>query len=214
LPPQKVPDLVDEEGWFSSHLTWAGINYFFRPKVRRQLDAEIRAQFLAFQKTGLSLDHVNCHNHMHLHPTIGGLILKVGWEHGLRAVRYPYEPVLPSWRASRRGLGRKLMSRLFLSPWLALLKKRLSRAQVRSNHFIFGLSDSGNMNLDLVLSFLRYLPSGVTEIYFHPASRPCPEVDRTMMNYRCQEEFAALTSPTLRQAVLASDIQCIGFSDL
>jgi hypothetical protein len=106
------------------------------------------------------------------------------------------------------------MSRLFLSPWLALLKKRLSRAQVRSNHFIFGLSDSGNMNLELVLSFLRYLPSGVTEIYFHPASRPCPEVERAMMNYRYQEEFAALTSPTLRQALLASDIQCIGFSDL
>jgi hopanoid biosynthesis associated protein HpnK len=214
LSPQEVPDLVDERGRFSSHLVRTGINYFFRPKVRRQLEAEIRAQFLAFQRTGLSLDHVNGHNHMHLHPTVMGLILKVGRDHGLRAVRYPYEPVLPSWRASRRGLGRKLMSWIFLSPWLALLKKRLRRAQVRSNHFIFGLNDSGNMNLELVLSFLRYLPPGVTEIYFHPASCPCSEVDRTMMNYRYQDEFAVLTSPALRQVLAASDIQSIAFSDL
>ena len=70
------------------------------------------------------------------------------------------------------------------------------------------------MELELVLRFLKYLPPGVSEIYFHPASRPCPELDQTMRNYRCQEEFAGLTSPALRQALLASDIQCIGFSDL
>jgi hopanoid biosynthesis associated protein HpnK len=214
LPPQAIPDLVDSAGGFSSHLFRAGINFFFRPGVRRQLEQEIRAQFQAFRNTGLSLDHVNCHNHMHLHPTIGGLILKVGRDYGVRAVRYPYEPFLPSWRASRKALGRKLMSRLFLWPWLALLKNQLKRAQVRSNHFVFGMNDSGKMKLDLVLRFLQYLPPGVTEIYFHPATRCCPELDRTLRNDACREEFAALTSSALKEALLASNIQCIRFSDL
>jgi len=213
-PPHLLPGLVDAKGEFSSHLFRAGINFFFSPGIRRQLEREIRTQFQAFQNTGLSLDHVNCHNHMHLHPTIGGLILKVGKEYGLKAVRYPYEPVLPSWRASRKALGRKLLSWLFLLPWLALLKNQIRQAQVRSNHFVFGMNDSGKMNLDLVLRFLKHLPPGVTEIYFHPASRRCPELNRTLKNYRYQEEFAALTSPTLREALLASPIQCIGFSDL
>jgi hopanoid biosynthesis associated protein HpnK len=214
LPPHLVPGLVDDRGQLSSHLFQAGINFFFSPGIRRQLEQEIQAQFQAFQNTGLSLDHVNCHNHMHLHPTIGRLILKVGREYGLRAMRFPYEPILPSWRASRKALGRKLVSWIFLWPWLALLKNQLRRARVRSNHFIFGMNDSGNMSLELVLRFLKHLPPGVSEIYFHPASRRCPEMDRTLGNYRCQEEFAALTSPVLRQALLASGIQCISFSDL
>ena len=104
-PPHTVPDLVDPRGEFSSHLFRAGIKFFFRPRVRRQLEREIRAQFQAFRDMGLALDHVNCHNHMHLHPTIGRIILEVGREYGLRAMRYPYEPVLPSWRASRKALG-------------------------------------------------------------------------------------------------------------
>ncbi len=78
LPPQAVPDLVNRQGKFSSHLVRAGINFFLWPEVRRQLEAEIRAQFQAFQKTGLPLDHVNGHHHMHLHPTVLGLLLKVG----------------------------------------------------------------------------------------------------------------------------------------
>lgn len=213
-PPQAIPDLVDLGGRFSPHLFKAGIKFFFRPRVRQQLEKEIRAQFQAFGSTGLPLDHVNCHNHMHLHPTIGGLVLKVGREFGLRAVRYPYEPVFPSWRASQKGFGRKWMSWLFLWPWLALLRRQLRHARVRSNQFIFGMNDSGDMNLDLVIGFLRNLPPGITEIYFHPASRHDPELDRAAANYRYQEEFATLTSPALRQALQTSGIQCISFSDL
>lgn len=213
-PPQAIPDLVDPGGRFSPHLFSAGLKFFFRPGVRQQLEEEIRAQFRAFRSTGLPLDHVNCHNHMHLHPTIGGLILKVGQGFGLKAVRYPYEPVLYSWRASHKGFGRKWVSWLFLWPWLALLRRQLRRARMRSNQFIFGMNDSGNMNLELVLGFLRNLPAGITEIYFHPASRHDSELDRAAKNYRYQEELAALTSPALRQALEASGIQCISFSDV
>ena len=51
-----------------------------------KLEAEIRAQFEAFQKTGLRLDHVNAHNHMHLHPPVLGLLLRIGREYGLDAI--------------------------------------------------------------------------------------------------------------------------------
>jgi hopanoid biosynthesis associated protein HpnK len=211
LSPQAVPDLVTGKGEFSSHLVRAGINFFFRPKVRRQLEREIRAQFQAFQNTGLLLDHVNSHHHIHLHPTVLGLILKVGREYGMRAMRLPYEPPLPSWRASQKGLGRKILLWLFLSPWLALLKNQLKGARVCSNHFIFGLNDSGDMHLDLVLRFLRYLPEGVTEIYFHPA---IPDIDRKGEDRGHGGEYETLTDPQLRQVLLASGIQHIAFSDL
>ncbi len=212
--PSALPDLVDPRGMFSSHLFRAGVNFFFRPRVRQQLEREIRAQFEAFQATGLALDHVNCHHHMHLHPTVGTLILKVGREFGLRAVRYPYEPVIASWRASRRAFARRVFAGVFLQPWLAFLKNRLAEARVRANDFVFGMNDSGCMDLGLVLRFLRYLPPGVTEIYFHPAALRRPELDRTPGGCRAREEFEVLTSPLLRQALEGSGIQRVAFSDL
>nr|MDP9121626.1 hopanoid biosynthesis-associated protein HpnK [Acidobacteriota bacterium] len=105
LPPERIPDLVDRNGELATHLVRAGVEFFFRPSVRRQLADEIRAQFQAFRATGLALDHVNAHNHMHLHPTLLALILEIGRDFGLRAVRVPYEPPLASWRAARTGLG-------------------------------------------------------------------------------------------------------------
>ena len=214
LPSREIPDLVDGRGEFSTRLVGAGLNFFFRPGVRRQLATEIRAQFLAFQETGLLLDHVNAHNHMHLHPTVLGLILKVGREFGLRAMRVPYEPVFPSWRASRRGLVSKLAGWMLLYPWIQILKVRLRRAGIRCNDFVFGLNDSGHLHQDIFLRLLSYVPQGVTEIYCHPATRRCAELDRTMPDYEHEQEFKALVSPAVREAIAASGFQRIAFSEL
>ena len=70
LPPTRIPDLVDAQGRFPDDaMARDGVRFFFLPRVRRQLAAEIRAQFEAFKATGLQLDHVNAHRHFHLHPT-------------------------------------------------------------------------------------------------------------------------------------------------
>ena len=70
------------------------------------------------------------------------------------------------------------------------------------------------MRLELVLDILGRLPEGVTEMYFHPATRRCPEIDRTMAEYQHQAEFEALVHPAAREVLLASQIRRIAFSDL
>lgn len=214
LPPRHIPDLVDSSGVFPAHLGRSGFKFFLYPGIRKQLKAEIRAQFESFQKTGLALDHVNAHNHMHLHPTVLRLILEVGRDFGLRAVRLPHEPPLRSWRVSRKSLGSKLASWIFLCPWTGFMKCRLRKSGINHNDFLFGKADSGSMTLDRVLGFLRILPEGVTELYFHPATRRCEEIDRTMPRYRHEDELRALTSEALIEALRAKGLRRIAFSDL
>ena len=214
LHPGTIPDLVNSEGEFSSHLVRTGFKYFFYPGVRKQLETEIREQFKVFRDTGLELDHVNAHNHMHLHPTVLRLILKVGAEFGMKAVRFPNESPVRSWKASRKGLGSRLISWIFLYPWLAIMKCMLQRAHIRYNNFLFGMADSGAMSLDLVLRFIQNLPSGITELHFHPATRHSPEIDATMADYRHEEEFRVLTSEQLLRAIQAAGIRRLAFSDL
>jgi chitin disaccharide deacetylase len=212
--PRQIPDLLGADGSFSTHLARAGFKFFFRPGIRKQLETEIRAQFEAFHKAGLALDHANAHNHMHLHPTVLGLMLRIGKDYGLAAVRLPYEPPLRSWKASKTAMGSRFASPIFLFPWMNRMKHLLRRARVRYNDFFFGMADSGSMTLDRVLRIISNLPDGVTELGFHPATRRAVEIDHTMPNYRHEEEFLALTNESLRLATQTGNIQRIAFSDL
>jgi len=119
-PPAEIPDLVDGDGRFPPDQVRLGFRYFFRAPVRRQLAHEIRAQFAAFAATGLKLDHANAHKHMHLHPTVGRMMIDTGREFGLRAVRIPAEP--PATLAllgTRTGIGDRA-----LYAWTWLLRRQ------------------------------------------------------------------------------------------
>jgi predicted glycoside hydrolase/deacetylase ChbG (UPF0249 family) len=86
LPPSAVPDLVDEHGRFRTNMALSGATMFFLPHVRRQMRAEIRAQFEAFRATGLKLDHVTAHKHFHLHPSILSAVIELAKEFGAPAL--------------------------------------------------------------------------------------------------------------------------------
>jgi hopanoid biosynthesis associated protein HpnK len=212
LPAARIPDLVGPDGNFSDRLVLAGVRYFFLPSVRRQLADEIRAQFEGFRATGLLLDHVNTHNHMHVHPTIFDLVIRVGRDFGLRAVRLPHEPFRSSGRGARSGFLRRLSNDVFLRLLIAAHRRRLQRAGIAHNDFVFGMNDSGAMDRDRMLGILSNLPHGVSEIYCHPATGPWPGIEPAARSYRFADELAALTDETVRTAMAAHRIEPITFS--
>jgi hopanoid biosynthesis associated protein HpnK len=193
LPSMKIPDLVDPSGWFPSAQLKLGIKYFFYPRVRRQLAAEIRAQFAAFAATGLTLDHANAHKHMHLHPTVGRMMLRIGAEFGLRAVRIPAEPPAVLARCGTRvGWGARA---LYL--WTRVLRRHARGAGMITNDYCFGIEWSGHMTAERVRRLLPELPDGVNEIYFHPAVAQDATLTRLMPGYEHAAELAALLDPSI-----------------
>src|SRR6201996_3995432 len=91
-PRAQVRGLIDQEGRFRNDLVGSGIRWFFNPLIRLQLAREINAQFQAFAATGLVLDHVNTHKHLHFHPTVTAMIISIGRRYGMLAMRIPDEP--------------------------------------------------------------------------------------------------------------------------
>jgi hopanoid biosynthesis associated protein HpnK len=196
LPRADIPDLVDEAGQFPSDQLHLGLNFFFRPRVRRQLLAEIQAQFALFAATGLPLDHANAHKHMHLHPTVGAMMLRAGRYHGLRRIRVPAEPPQVLARCGTRpALGDKLLFR-----WTALLRRQARAAGVATNDHCFGLAWSGHMTANRIRQLLSNLPEGDTEIYFHPAAYRDAALARLMPTYEHEAELATLLDTNVRQA--------------
>jgi len=197
LTRAQIPSLLDANGRFSRRMAWNGVRFFFRPDLRRQLLAEIRAQFAAFAATGLPLDHVNTHKHFHLHPTLLALILRVGRDYGLRSMRLPAERGGP----------------IFLRPWVRLVARRLNSAGVAHNDSVIGIRQSGRMTETVVLEALHLLRDGLTEIYLHPATSSGRVISASMPEYRHSDELTALTSSRVRTAVKELGISTGGFSD-
>ncbi len=196
-----VPDLVDSDGMFPADQLRLGLRYFFLPSVRAQLRAEIEAQFDAFAATGLDLDHADAHKHMHLHPTVGAMLIDVGWSHGLRAIRVPSEPVgVMQACGVRPTLGARMMQM-----WSGVLRHQATHVGLATNDQVFGLAWSGAMTEDRLLKLARHLPDGTTEIYFHPAAARDAVIDRLMPDYRHEAELAALCSPAVREAFAGVD---------
>ncbi len=227
LPPNAIPRLVDASGRFSggesaARLALEGWRWFARPAVRRELALEIRAQFEAFERTGLLLDHVNAHKHLHLHPTVLALILEIGREFGLRAVRMPAEPWwFARWNGHRRPSGdggaasaAALLGRVGLAPCLALMRRRLDAAGVERNDHVFGIAASGRMDEAALLAILSRLPEGATEIYLHPGTRAGAAIARSMAGYRHTDELAGLLSPRVAAAMALCGASRGGFLDL
>lgn len=188
LPAEQIPDLVGRDGEFLTDLVAAGVRFFFRPGVRAQLAAEIRAQFERFAQTGLALDHVDAQNHMHVHPTVFGLIQRIGREYEVRAVRIPREPF---------GGTRTI------APWLALMRARTARAGVVCNDYVYGVTDVGALTEQRVLQILGSLPDGVTEIFFHPS-----------VDSRGAHELASLLSSRVRDAIAQNNIMISTYGEL
>ena len=210
LPPEEIPGLVGADGRFGDSQARLGLRYFFAPGIRAQLAAEIRAQFAAFRATGLALDHVNAHQHLHLHPTVARLVVAIGREFGLRAARLPAEPAT----VLRRAVPEERHRAPFYAPAVAALRRRLRRAGLAANDHIFGIAWSGGMVEERLLALLPHLPPGVSELYCHPATRTTPALAAAMPGYRHAAELAALQSPAVRRSVSDLGIALSGFADL
>lgn len=208
LPAAEVPDLVDASGRFRPGMARAAAKMTFQPAVRRQLWAEIEAQFEAFRATGLTLDHVNAHKHFHMHPTILDAVLAIGRAFGIAAIRVPSEPaqtiaaIDPSWRRSP-------IEPLRLAT--ALMRRKADRAGVAYPDRVFGLAWSGAMDAARIAALIPRLPAGVTEIYTHPATRDV-FLDHAP-GYRYRDEFLALTDAAVIAAVRSAGLRSGGYGD-
>jgi chitin disaccharide deacetylase len=207
LPASAVTHLVDGNGLFRSNMAALGTVISFSRQARRQLAAEITAQFAAFRATGLTLDHCNAHKHFHLHPLVGGLIAAIGARFGLRAVRIPLEPAQVLRKIERQT---PWAPALLTAPFALLLRRRFRAAGLLAPDRTFGLQWSGRMTRDRLAGLIRHLPNGLSEIYLHPATGPFAGA---APDYHYREELEALMAPEIVAASRDSSLRLGGFGD-
>lgn len=182
----KLPHITGPDGRFSTNQAGLGVRYFFSPTARRELRAEIEAQFAAFAATGLTLHHADAHKHFLLHPTIARMMLEVGKQYGLKRLRIPAEPpAIMAALGETVGFGDRA-----LYAWTKLLRWQARGLELPDQ--VFGIKWSGHMTSDKIKRLLPLLPQGRTEIYTHPATCRDEALVKLMPGYDHVGEFEAL----------------------
>jgi len=202
LPPEKIPGLVNARGEFGNRPVDVGMSYFFKHDLREQLRAEIHAQFARFRVTGLPLDHVNGHLHLHLHPTIFGILMEDAASLGIRHLRLTRDCLSRS-RRMARGRWFYRVSHAAIYEWLSRRARQpLQQHRIRHAQITFGLLQNARVDEEYVLKLLPELPPGDSELYSHPS------LDEF------KHEFEALVSPRVKERIEKLGIELIRYQDL
>lgn len=208
LPPDRIDRLVDQNGYLRSDLGRLGFEIVCSSELRRQLRAEITAQFEAYRSTGLPLDHVDVHKHFHLHPVVAQEIITIGRSFGMRALRVPIEPqsvlrrVERQWRAPA-GYAVAVCGRI--------LRDQARRANLLSPDAVFGYAWSGMVTPARLVGLLSNLPRGLVEIYTHPALADCFAGNAPGYGYTA--ELKALCAPKVMSLVKALNLRLSSYSE-
>jgi hopanoid biosynthesis associated protein HpnK len=207
LAPEEIPGLVGPDGRLRQDMVRLALDLALSRGLRRQARREIAAQFEAFRRSGLALDHVDGHRHFHVHPIVGHLVLALGRQNGMRALRAPREPaaVLDRIESAPRR------TRDPVGPWAALLQARARRLGIVTPDAVFGTRWSGAFTTARLARLLERLPDGLIEIYMHPATRD--DVAGHGAGYRGSLELQALTDEAVVAACARIDHRPGGFID-
>jgi predicted glycoside hydrolase/deacetylase ChbG (UPF0249 family) len=159
---------------------------------------EVRAQFQRFAATGLPLDHVDAHQHLHMHPAVFGAVLQLAGQYGAGGIRLPRDDFWLAVRYDQRDAGVKavwtavfgILCRRYAGD-LAIAKPRLAVTDR-----VYGLMQSGRMEEGYVLRVLSSAGAAAAELYFHPTLAP-----ESLPLGPNRADLATLLSPEVRQAI-------------
>ena len=202
LPAGKIPGLVNNRGEFSDSPVSTGMKYFFNSGLRKQLRAEIRAQFEKFRATGLPLDHVNGHLHFHLHPVVFKILMEDSDTLGISHLRLTRDCFSRSRRTSHGHLLYRISHAAIFEMLSSRARRPLEQKKIRHAQITFGLLQNARVDEEYILKLLPELPPGDSELYSHPSLG------------EFEHEFDALVSPRVRELVNKLGIELIRYQDL
>lgn len=202
LPREKIPGLINGRGEFTNNPLDAGLRYFFRRELWRELELEIAAQFDRFHATGLKLDHVNGHLHMHMHPTVFGILSRRAGEWRTTHLRVTHDPF---WLNAKIAAGEwtyRISHAIIYRSLCTYLSVVAGIRRLKHTPHVFGLLQNARVNEHYITRLLPLLPAGDSELYSHPS----------LDDFK--HEFDALVSPAVKQLARDQHIELIRYQDL
>jgi predicted glycoside hydrolase/deacetylase ChbG (UPF0249 family) len=168
-----------------------------------EIEQELVAQVSRVREAGIRVCHLDSHQHVHLHPTLLPIVVRVARRfeiHGLRvaACLNPFAGVRPA----------------LVSLFAHRAARRLPGTELRRPDVLLGVSQTGRLDEAGLLKLIPRLPNGTSELVCHPGIEVDGMADTYRWGFHWEGEVAALTSPRVRAALAQERIRLITYSEL
>lgn len=166
----------------------------------QQIEEELRAQLARCREHGLTLQHIDSHQHVHALPAVMRIVVRVAKEFEIPRVRVPLDsPFRTGAIGSSRFLGKTVLCLLSLQA-----TNTVRSAGLKACDRMTGLFESGSLNEARLLRILQHLHEGTTELMCHPGKH---DAKYAHWKFRWEDEWKALTSPAVRSLIQSLRIQ-------
>lgn len=143
------------------------VKLLFYRKTKEVLDSlekEIELQIVKIKNAGISISHIDGHEHVHIIPSINKIVRKLAKKHNIERVREINEGLFESWRFNGRTASLANVVKLFLLRFLSIFNNNSGKIG------FYAMLNTCEINAKNLFSFLRKSNSFQTvEIMVHPA---------------------------------------------
>ncbi|MCD6419947.1 MAG: ChbG/HpnK family deacetylase [Synergistetes bacterium] len=202
--PDEIPTIVNRsEGKFFAGYRDFLLRYLLGKVDIEDVKKEFHLQIKRVVDARLHVTHLDTHQHIHLLPKIGDVVVSLAVRNGVSYVRYP----VPDERLPFNLRGMVFRLSRFLGGHL--LKKLRESDICFADHFL-GVAYGGKLNKGNLLMLLKGLPGGITEVMCHPGLVR-EGVDKVYpWGYLWEKEFEALTDADIKSYIFREGIRLSG----
>ena len=204
LSAREIPTLVDRRGMLAN--SWR--QFLPRAAAGRvdpdDLHREFSAQINRIKDAGLTIDHFDTHQNLHLWPLVQRVVMELGELHDVRVIRITRSTATSPVGVVVRRLARRLEATCDRAGW--------SYAAAST-----GLDEAGHLaEPDMIQALFRLASIGgdAAELATHPGEADDADLVRYPWDYQWGDEYAALRSDAVRAAVDELGFRLGTFGDL
>jgi len=204
-----IPTLLDNDQCFHDHAITFIKRYMVRKISLDEVKQELDAQICKILDYGVSVSHLDSHQHIHMLPGIRKVVGELAKKYAIPAIRYPKESMMLYMLKEEGGLNR-LAQLLGLNTFCTIARTSGTQQPDRFFGFFYG----GSLTKERLWKILQQLDPGATnEIMCHPGMYD----DTCKYNhwgYHWQNELDALTDQKIKNHIDSSGIKLISYADI
>lgn len=161
------------------------------------------AQVARAVDAGIKVSHLDSHQHVHLHPTLLPITMRVARRFAIGAVR-----------AAREVFALSGIRPALLSLFARRAAGRLRANELRTPDACLGLAETGSLDEQRLAQVLAALPEGASELVCHPGIGGEAIARDYPWGFHWDDETRALTQPGLRERLIERGVVLISYREL
>ncbi|MFH1798739.1 MAG: ChbG/HpnK family deacetylase [Candidatus Omnitrophota bacterium] len=161
-----INSLIQRNGGFRNSYKDFGLAYLLKRVDLNQISVEFTGQIEKIKKQGLTITHLDSHEHIHMFPGILRVTASLAKQFNIPYIRMAFEPFsVVRKECSIRDLARHTALKMFIPK----AKKIISGEEsIKHNDYFWGHFHAERLNTNILSFIIKNLGEGVNELAVHP----------------------------------------------